>query len=508
MQNKASLSIEKSFKSIIPKKFIRSFMSTQNRYLKSYIYILSAVTLYRFCVLLNTNVDLYIDEAYYWGWSKHFEFGYYSKPPMIAWVIGLFTHFCGDSELCVKLPSLVFYPITTTIIYITAKELFDEKIAFWSAIVFLTLPAVSMSSLIISTDVVLLFFWSLTLYFFVKSLQTDQDKYWIGAGFSAGFGLLSKYNMIIFIVSVFIFLYFSKDYKKFLKNIKLYLSMILAILVYLPNLIWNYHHDFISFVHTKEISEIDRKLFHLNKMFEFLGSQFGVFGLIFFAVLLFLIFKPYVKNDKYRLLYAFTIPFLTIITFQSFLTRAFANWAAPTYISATILVVAYMVKTDKTKLLKIGIGINIAIALLFYHYHTITDALGIELTSKTDPYKRISGWKELAKQIEPIVKKYPNTKLMFDERKIMAEMIYYLKPHPFDAQIYNPSLKIKNQYSLTSDIRKYRGDNFVYITRRPNIKSVIKNFDSYKFLSNAEVPLYKNYKRAYKIYYMYGFKGY
>jgi len=483
-------------------------MNIKSGYFKNYLFILIIITLYRFFVLLTSNVDLYMDEAYYWYWSKDLDFGYYSKPPMIAWIIALFTSICGDSEFCVKLPALIIYPFTSIIIYFIAKELFNEKIAFWSALSFITLPAVSMSSLIISTDVVLLFFWSLTLYLFIKAIKTDKDIYWILAGFSAGFGLLSKYTMIIFVISVFLYLFFSKEYKKHLKNIKLYLTMALAALVYLPNLIWNYNHHFVSFVHTKEISEIDRDLFHFNKMLEFLGAQFGVFGPIFFGILLYLIFKMFIKNESYKLLYFFSVPFLFIITMQSFLSRAFANWAAPTYIAATIFVVAYLIYKQRYKLLKTAIGINIALALLFYHYHFLTDLFNIELTSKNDPYKRVLGWEEVAKKLKPFLLKYPNIKLLFDDRKLMSEMIFYIKPHPFDAIMFNPKQKYRNHFDLVTDLQKHIGEDFIFITKRKNIDDVKKRFKKTIFLGKVEVPLYKDFKRVYYVYYMKEFIGY
>ncbi len=483
-------------------------MNLKMNYFKNLLIFLLIITLYRLFVLLNSNVDLYMDEAYYWGWSQHLDFGYYSKPPMIAWVIALFTSICGDSEICVKLPALIFYPFTSMIIFIIAKELYEQKIAFWSAFVFITLPAVSMSSMIISTDVVLLFFWSLTLYLFIKALKTNQDFYWITAGISSGFGLLSKYTMIIFVISVFLYLIFSKENRKFLKNPKLYMTMILAALVYMPNLIWNYRHHFVSFMHTKEISEIDRDLFHFNKMLEFLGAQFGVFGPIFFAILLYLIFKPYFKNDRFKLLYFFTVPFLAIITLQSFLSRAFANWAAPTYIAATILVVAYLVYQNRTSLLKAGIAINIILALIFYHYHALANFLNIELTSKNDPYKRVLGWSELAKEVSKILNEYPKAKLLTDDREIMAQLIYYIKPHPFDAGFWNPQRKLRNHYELTIDLNRYKGKDFIFVTKKKSISDMVSRFEKVKKIGTIKIRLYKDYTRVYHIYYLQRFKGY
>ncbi|WP_200762315.1 ArnT family glycosyltransferase [Nitrosophilus alvini] len=482
---------------------------TEKRYsLSTLFFFIMLITFYRFAVLYFSDANLYADEAYYWGWSQSFEFGYYSKPPMIAWIIAVFTSICGDSEICIKLPSLFIYPLTTIIIYKIAEELFDKKTAFFSGLVFITIPAVSMSSLIISTDVVLLFFWSLTLYLFIKALKTERKLFWILAGVSAGFGLLSKYTMIIFVISVFVYLAMSKEHRKFLKSIELYITMALAAIIYLPNLYWNYKHHFVSFVHTKEISEIDRQLFHFDKMFEFLGAQFAVFGPVLFAVLLYLLFRPFIKDDRYRLLYSFTVPFLAIITLQSFLSRAFANWAAPTYIAATLLVSAYLVYKNRDTLLKTAIAVNIILALAFYHYHAITSLLGIELTSKTDPYKRVLGWKELGEEVSKILKEYPDAKLLCDDRKTMAELIYYVRPHPFDAVIWNPKGKMKNHYDLTTDMQKHIGENFIFVTKRRSIGDVASRFEKAKKIGSVKIRLYKDFSRVYHIYYLQGFKGY
>lgn len=481
--------------------------TTKRNFLKLLL-IISIFTIYRFFVLWTSNIDLYVDEAYYWGWSRHFNFGYYSKPPMIAWVISFFTSICGNDELCVKLPALVFYPLTTIIIYFITKELFDEKKAFWSGVVFITLPAVFMSSMIISTDVVFMFFWALTVLFFIKALKANRNLYWILAGFSGGFGLLSKWTMIILPLSVCIYLIFSKNDRKHLKNPKLYITMLLAALIYLPNLLWNYKYNFVSFKHVENISEIDRSLFHFNKLFEFSGAQFGVFGPIFFAVLLFLVFKPYLKDDRYKFLYSFTYVFLAIITVLSFLSRALANWAAPTYITATILVTVYLINKNRQTLLKLGIAINILLSISLYHYHFIAKTLRIELTSKTDPYKRVLGWDELANKVSKILKRYPNAKLLTDGRGVMAELIYYVKPHPFNAGYWNLQKEVTNQYELTIDLNRYKSNNFVYITKRSNIKNMKKYFQNIKKIKKIEIKLYKDYQRVYYVYYLQNFKGY
>ena len=459
------------------------------------------LTLYRLFVLYHIHIDLHVDEAYYWGWSKHLSFGYYSKPPMIAWVIHLATLICGDNEICIKSPSLILYLLTSIIIFKIAKELFDdEKIAFFSGITFITLPLVSFYSMVITTDSVLLFFYSLTLLFFIRAIKRDKTIDWVFAGIFGGFGLLSKYNMILFVLSVIIYLILCK--KEEFKKKNLYIAMLIAVAIYIPNLIWNYHHDFITFKHTKEISEINRTLFHPKHLLNFILAQFGVFGPVFFGVLLFLIFKPYLKNCKYKLLYSFAFVFLGVISLQALLTRAFANWASATYIAGTILVIAYLIEKNRINLIKIGIAINLIAAIIFYHYHDIAKILNIQLTSKIDPYKRVLGWREVANKLKPIIQKY-NYTLMFDDRVLMAEMIYYLKPNAFNSGMFNPSKKIKNQYDMDTKLKI--GSSYIYVTKTNRAKKYFKN---YKLIKTINIPLYKDFNRTYNIYLMKNFKGY
>ncbi len=478
---------------------------------KNFLFLLFIISSYRFLVLYShlDFIDLYGDEAYYWGWSRSFEFGYYSKPPFMAWIISLFTSILGNDVLSIKLPSLVFAPLTAIFIYISTSELFDKKVAFFSGAVFFTLPAVSISSFIISTDVFLLFFWAMALMFFIKALKSDKFIYWLGAGMSGGLGLLSKYTMILFIISLLIYLALSKENHKILKNKNLYITMFIAVIIYLPNLIWNYNNEFVSFMHTKDISHIDKELFHFNKLIEFLTTQLGMIGVLFFPILLFLIFKPKLSDDKFKFLYILTIVFLGIISLQAFLAKAFANWAFPAYIAGVILVCYYLINHNKMKLLWSAIVVNLLLTITIYHYHSLANLVGFELNSKNDPYKRVMGWKKSADNISEVLKDFQGVKLLFDERKSMASFIYYLSPHPFNSVIWNPKNLYKNHYDLTTTLSDKKGENFIYITKdKKTITKIQNRFRNSKKLKTSKVKLYKDFTRTYYIYYLEDFKGY
>lgn len=485
-------------------------MSPSHNVINQFMLFVLGISIYRAIMLYSIDPNLYFDEAYYWVWSQNFDWGYYSKPPMIAWVISLATSIFGDSSLVLKSISILIYPLTATVIYLSTKTLFNERTALYAGVLFFTTPAVSLSSMIISTDVVLLLFWALTLYMFILALKYDLLIYWILAGIFGGLGLLSKYTMILFVISALLYLFFSQTHKKILTNKKFYLTLILALLIFIPNLIWNYQNEFISFVHLEEISQVKKELFHPNKLLEFLGGQFGVFGPISFALLLYIFatIKRDRKEEDTMLLFWFTVVFLAVISLQAFLARAFANWAAPTYVAGSMLVAHFLVKHNKVKLFRWATALNIVLMVLIYHYEPIMKLAGVELTKKNDPFKRIKGWKSFGEKIGEIHKAYPGYTLLSKSREEVSQMIYYVHPHPFETKIFNPQHRIKNYYQQTQNLNDHKGENFLYVSDTRSIALVSKYFQQTHFIREITIPINENYHKNYYLFTLKYFKGY
>ncbi|MCG8610705.1 MAG: glycosyltransferase family 39 protein, partial [Pseudomonadales bacterium] len=145
---------------------------------------------YRVFILADHQIPLFYDEAYYHLWSLTLDWGYYSKPPMVAWLIALTTSFAQGVDWLVKLASPVLYCATALIIALTGNQLYNRQTGFWSGALALLMPIVSFNSLFITTDAPLLFFWSLTFYCFVTALATRKLYLWLAAGIACGFGLL------------------------------------------------------------------------------------------------------------------------------------------------------------------------------------------------------------------------------------------------------------------------------------------------------------------------------
>ena len=158
---------------------------------KKLVIFLCILFCYRLAVLTIGEISLFYDEAYYYFWSKDLDWGYYSKPPVVAWLIHASTSLFGDSEWAIKLTSPILYTMSAYIVGLVGAQLYNPRTGFWSAIMFQMAPIVSFNSLFITTDAALVFFWSLTIYLFSLGLEKEKAKYWPLAGVFCGLGLMS-----------------------------------------------------------------------------------------------------------------------------------------------------------------------------------------------------------------------------------------------------------------------------------------------------------------------------
>src|SRR6266851_2225146 len=105
---------------------------------------IAVVTAARIAWLAVPTTGLYPDEAQYWFWAQHLAFGYYSKPPLVAWLIALTTALFGDGEFAVRLAAPLLHAATAGIVYAIAARLYDRRTGFWAGLAYATLPGVSL----------------------------------------------------------------------------------------------------------------------------------------------------------------------------------------------------------------------------------------------------------------------------------------------------------------------------------------------------------------------------
>ncbi len=390
-----------------------------------------ALTAFRLIALALSRTDLFFDEAQYWFWSRELAFGYYSKPPLIAWVIRGATEVCGMGEACIRAPSPLIHAATALVIYAIGRELYEPRIGFWSGLVYATLPGVSFSSGIISTDVPLLFCVALALLALVKMRASTSWGWAILLGLAIGLGLNAKYAMSYFLLCLFIYAVATPSGRSLLRGPRLYAALAIAAALIAPNIWWNAQNKFATFSHTADNANWGGSLLHPADALEFFFGQFAVFGPILFACLIGFVLRwrpgsvQTGNASAEHLLLSFCLPVLGLMFVQALLSRAHANWAAFAYIAATVLITAALLRGNWPGLFRASLWLHLAIALLIGIGGML--AGHIALPGGTDPYARVLGWREMAEAAGNKAQAEGYRAIVTDRRAFAAELHYYLR---------------------------------------------------------------------------------
>ena len=141
-------------------------------------WILTTVTTFARLSIIG-KLGLTVDEAHYWVYSKFLDLSYYDHPPMIGYIIKLFTDIFGTNEFAVRLPSVLIFVIASWLFFLCVKKLFNEKIAFIGIVLLNILPVFSFLGAVVTIpDSPLSLFWLLAFYMFINLTQSGNKNYW------------------------------------------------------------------------------------------------------------------------------------------------------------------------------------------------------------------------------------------------------------------------------------------------------------------------------------------
>jgi hypothetical protein len=469
---------------------------------------LGAITTLRLVWLWLQPAGLYPDEAQYWFWAQHPALGYYSKPPVVAWLIALTTRFFGDSEFAIRLSAPFLTAGVAIFVYAIGTRLYCRRIGCWAAIAYASLPGASVAAWVISPDAPLLLFWAAALYAFIRAREPDGGRgWWLAVGVAAGFGLLAKYAMAYWIGSAVGFvLLFRSERRHFWP---LLLAIGVAIVVYAPNLWWNWSNGFVSYRHTADNADLSGSLVHPGQFLDFFAAQFAVFGPLFFTALLVVAARPRaLREAPARLLAAFALPTLAMMLLLGFLSRAHANWAAPAYVAASVLVVARTFAGGWRRIVPISVALHVAAAALLFAGPPALAACGLEVPARYDPLRRLRGWKELGAKVAAELAAHPGYRLFADDRETLAALIYYVHPHPFDAVKWDLLDRVGDEWDLTNNMKKHLGGNFLLVSKHDLAAEMRPSFAALEPIGKLVIPLGPGASREYTVYLARDFRGY
>lgn len=453
--------------------------------------LVAGLTVIRAIGLHYSVVDLFFDESQYWSWSRELAFGYFSKPPLLAWIIAGSSAVCGDGEACVRAASPILYFGTSLVIYAIADEIYDARVAFWSALTFALMPGVVFSSRIISTDVPLLFFWALALLAYVKLLRGPDVRWNVVFGAAIGVGMLAKYAMAYFLAGMVIAALFDRAARGVLLRRQTWLALLLALVILSPNIVWNMLNGFVTLKHTGD--NIQGGGFRLSPFgaLEFLGAQFGVAGPLLFGgfVVALVRWRSQAITREDRLMLAFAIPPLAAVTALGFARSVNANWAAAAFVSLAIIVVAMWLREGRTKVLGATLAIGVAVQALLLVGDVIAYQAGIaSLGAKGDVYHRTLGWRGLGEAVAAKAQDAGAHTIAGEGRHELASLVYYLRDAPQPVRSWPSGETPDNQFDMTHALDGTAVEPILFVSACPNPERLAKVFPQVKSLGQVVVP--------------------
>lgn len=377
--------------------------------------------------------DLTPDEAHYWDWSRHLDWSYYSKGPLVAWLIRVAdvllgdwsVAWTGDRAAAIRFPAALCHAAVLAGCYLLTCRVFQfPRLALWVVFVSLMVPLVRIGALLITIDPPFLACWCWALLMVLQALDGRRLAWW-GAAVFIALGILAKYTMLLFPAAITLFvLCHRRRPDAFRGLIILYLGVVVGSL---PILYWNAQHDWVTFRHVLgQVAAVGQQQTSRGQPFGlllFLGGQLGtLFGfwlLAFLAAAWF--FRPSRCRDyPLQLLWWTSVPLWLFFAAASLIKPGQPNWPAPTYIAGFILAVAWfyhqLTRGPYPRLLASLAAVNLALglaAVLMLHFpQTYRPVLARWLPPpsphqptpirKLDPTARLAGWKSLAAYLDQL----------------------------------------------------------------------------------------------------------
>ncbi|MEC3877619.1 glycosyltransferase family 39 protein [Chryseobacterium salviniae] len=309
--------------------------------------------------LINPEYELHRDEYLHLDQGKHLAWGFLSVPPVSSWQ-AFIINALGNSVFWVKFFPALFGVLTMVAVWKTVEELKGTLYACIlaaSGVLFSVLFRLNMLFQPNSLEVLL---WT-TFYYAVIKYINSQKVEWLYAGaVFLGIGFLNKYNIAFSLLGIIPAIVWSAHRKIFLQK-HLYLAALLAVVIILPNLVWQYQNGFPVIHHMKELSE--RQLVNVSRM-DFVKSQFLFFGgslpVIIAGLYALLFYRPFEKFRFFFWTYIFSIALFLFFKAKDY----YAIGVYPVYIAfGSVFLADRFEKLRQGTILKV---VFVAIAVLFF----------------------------------------------------------------------------------------------------------------------------------------------
>jgi len=401
---------------------------------------LAALTVLRLCYL--SQIELSPDEAYYFQWSKHLDWSYFSKGPGIAIAMWLTTHLFGDTVFGIRVLSPLLSLGTSLIMFQFARRLYGETAAIWTTLLMNFIPIFQAGSLVMTIDPLSIFFWMAALSSFWEALVRSPrfSMWWPITGALIGCGFVAKYTNAMQLLSILFLLAITPKYRRELLRPGFYVMLGVFSLFTIPILVWNSQHAWITLIHLKSRGGFDEgPRFRPADFFVYLLLHLGVYSPLIFAGMIPAIgwaWKQSRSRIKPRFLLAFSLPLLVMYFALAFKKAGEPNWTAPGMLSLAILAVAFWLELTRDRAWArryavAALALGGLMSLLTADPEMIR-RLGYPLSYDRDPTARLRGWETAADIVETFRSKFEAASgapvfLIANKYQTAAALGFYMK---------------------------------------------------------------------------------
>ena len=415
-------------------------------------------------------VDLSGDEAQYWDWSRRLDWSYYSKGPLVAWIIrASCAAFGQDSMVAVRFPALLLGAGTTLLTYLLTRKLFgSEKTALAAAALYCVVPMFAAGSVLMTIDPPFYFCWAFATYLAAIAIFDGHRAAWPAAGFIVGVGFLAKYAMLFWFVPVLVFLAFDPAARRQLRSAGPWLAIGIGLLLTAPVIAWNAQHGWLSFRHVSAQTGTDGTgSFSPLNLVNFIAGQLLILGpgmAVLVAAAVIWSFGGS-RPRQVRFLTCLGLFFFGAVLLTGFITKAQPNWPLPAYFTLIILTAHFLALNWRRwrwlayPMFAVGFAmatiahnpevIYPAARWLNAHAGTHLDGRRIDFSAKS------KGWQQLAAGVErERLALGPDTFVICSDYQETAEMAFYLPGQPrtwYLGSWYRRSPKRLTQYDIWPD---------------------------------------------------------
>ncbi len=353
-------------------------------------------------------IPLFPDETYYWEWSRHLAGGYFDHPSGIARLIALGTGLAAmlgkaATPVAVRCFSVIAGFVGSLAAAGIARRIAGDRAALIAAVTLSAMPLAAAGLVLATPDAPLLCATAVGLYCVVRALEAPVSStaslgWWIAAGIALGAAFSSKYTSILLPVGVTIAIVTRPSLRARLRDPGPYAACAAAILVFLPVLAWNAHHDWISFTFQLHHGLGAPKGSPFKRELDLIGGQAGLATPILFVLLAIAAWRAFraPASDMHYVLAVVALTCVAMFVFSAFRRPVEANWPALAYIPAVPLLAATDWSTRARTWLRWGVALAVAVSAVVY-VQSVRPIL--PLPARRDPVARSAGWDQLADSV-------------------------------------------------------------------------------------------------------------